>query len=256
MLPEQMHIKTLLHTLEVRLLSGGRQAEGEQIGLIASRLSHSRNFDRALERLYSVGGWDVMAVRLMWYAEQMRKSAVGTAPNDDLVEHRVSELAAAIPAVSQKGDQPVPVVAEAGRVDMRDALFRFGAGLEGLRRASFAGGMFSGLPEAALERVVNEAASLGRLASAQQSRDIIRFAHAFTHFATFVLEQGILNDVKVLQVISTANLTLQTVLETAEAEDFDSLYQIIELLENPRTLLQAKEQTSSLNTERSRTDNG
>ncbi|RPH35139.1 hypothetical protein EHM92_06755 [bacterium] len=96
------------------------------------------------------------------------------------------------------------------------------------------------MPETVLERVIGEAALLRLIASAQQSRDIARFAHALTFFATHVLEHGILQDVRVLQVIGTANLTLQTVLETAGAEDFDSLYQTIALLESPRTLLQSR----------------
>ncbi len=64
--------------------------------------------------------------------------------------------------------------------------------------------------------------------------------HAFTFFATHVIEHRILQDARVLHLIDTANLTLQTVLETAVAEDFDSLYQTIALLESPRTLLQSR----------------
>ncbi len=240
MLPEQMHINTLLHRLETTLQDSGRQGEGEKVGLIAARLSHALDIDKALEALYGVSGWDALAVRLMWYVEQMRRVSVGTTVNEDLLGHRLSELAMALPVLDKEesGSSPRPVAART--VDLRDALFRFGFGLEELRRSSFSEGRFSGLPETVLERVIGEAASLQLIASEQFSRDVARFAHAFTFFTTYVLEHGILQDVKVLHLISTANLTLQTVLETAQAEDFDSLYQTIALLESPRTLLQTQ----------------
>ncbi|MBP1648751.1 MAG: hypothetical protein H6Q30_2196, partial [Bacteroidetes bacterium] len=42
MLPEEMHINTLLRRMESKLLDGGRQGEGEMVGRIAVRLSHAR----------------------------------------------------------------------------------------------------------------------------------------------------------------------------------------------------------------------
>jgi hypothetical protein len=240
MLPEQMHINTLLQRLELRLLDGGRQGESERVGLVAVRLSHARDLNKALHVLYSVSGWDAVAMKLMWYVEQMRRALVGTTANEDLLRYRLSELAAAMPVPGEEENTADQSLAAARKADLREALFRFGSILEELRRASFVDGAFSGLPETVLEQVIGQAALLRVIASAQHSRDVSRFAHAFTFFATHVLEHRILQDVRVLHVINTANLTLQTVLETAEAEDFDSLYQTIALLESPRTLLQAQ----------------
>ncbi|RPH32526.1 hypothetical protein EHM92_08630, partial [bacterium] len=76
MLPEQMHINKLLHRLELKLLDGGRHGEGEMVGLVAARLSHARDLDRALRELYGVSGWDAVALKLMWYVEQMRQAVV------------------------------------------------------------------------------------------------------------------------------------------------------------------------------------
>jgi hypothetical protein len=238
MLPELMHITNLLHRLETMLLDSGRQGEGERVGLVATRLSHARDIDEALRALYGVSGWDAMAIKLMWYVEQMRNTAEGNAVSDDLFGYRSSELLAALPVSGEKDDLEDRGERAARAVDVRDALFRFGSRLDELRRASFTDGVFSGLPELILERIIGEAARLQVIATVQHSRDIARFSRAFTFFATHVREHGILQDVRVLHVISTANLTLQTVLETAQARDFDSLYQTIALLESPRTLLQ------------------
>ncbi len=240
MLPEQTYINALLHRLEMSLQDSGRHGEGENVGLIAARLSRAQHIDKALEVLYSVSGWDAVAVKLMWYVEQMRKSATGTAVNEELFGYRLRELVSALPWGSGVEGAKGQMLTAARHVDLRDALFRFGSVLEELRRASFSDGVFSGLPETVLERVIGESTLLQDIASEQRSRDIARFAHAFTFFAAHVLEHGILQDIKVLHVISTANLTLQTVLETAQAEDFDSLHQTIALLESPRTLLQSQ----------------
>ena len=238
MLPEEMHINTLLRRMESKLLDGGRQGEGEMVGRIAVRLSHARDLDIALRRLYGVIGWDTVALKLMWYVEQLRRAAIGATPNEDLLGHRVSELIAAMPVPGKQENAARQTDAAARRMDLRDALIRFGSVLEELRRASFTDGRFSGLPETVLERVIGEAALLRMIAAAQHSRDVARFAQALTFFATHVLDHEILQDARVLHLIGTANLTLQTVLETAVAEDFDSLYQTIALLESPRTLLQ------------------
>jgi hypothetical protein len=235
-LPEHMVINDLLQRMEEELLDCGRRGEGERIAQVAARLARARDLDRALESLYCVRGWEGVAVRLMWYGEQMRQAAVGHASDADLAGYRLSQLLAAMPAPSNSAlDQGR---ASGGRVDLGEALFRFGSALEQLRRASFADGGFIGLPETLLDRVIAEAAVLRMVASAERSRDVARFAHAFRFFATYVRKHRILQDVRVLQVLGSANLTLQTVLETAEAEDFDSLDQTIALLENPRTLLQ------------------
>jgi hypothetical protein len=238
MLPERMHINTLLHRMELNLLDGGRRNEGEKVGVVAARLSRARDLDQALQVLYGVSGWDGVAIKLMWYVEQMRKAAVGMTPNEDLETYRLAELIAAMPMPDEHRRAADPGLAVASRMDLHDALLRFGMLLEDLRRGSFADGAFSGLPERMLERALGAAAMLRVAATAQRSRDVARFTQAFAFFAKHVLEHGILQDVRVLHLIGTANLTLQTVLETAEAEDFDSLYQTIALLESPRTLLQ------------------
>jgi len=235
---EQMHITKLLQGLEAMLLDSGRRGEGEKVGLVAARLSHARDIDRALQALYGVSGWNAVAIRLMWYVEQMRHAAGGVSASGDLFGHQVAELLAAMPAPAAEERDVNRAPDLARTVDIRDALSRFGSALEELRRASFSDGAFSALPESILDRVIEESGLLERVASAQQSRDVARFAKAFTVFATHVREQGILQDVRVLHVIGTANLTLQTVLETAQADDFDSLYQTIALLESPQTLLQ------------------
>jgi hypothetical protein len=237
MVPEQTYITKLLQTLERTLLDGGRVAEGEMVGLVATRLSHAENIDTALQTLYGVSGWEAVAVKLMWYVEHIRRESPEGVASEAVFRHHVSEVRALLP-ITEDQKFPVDQAATAQSTDLREALARFGMALENLRRASFVGGSFSGLPETVLERVIGEAALLQMIASAQRCRDVARFARAFMFFATHVQEHGILQDVRVLQLIGTANLTLQTVLVTLQAEDFDSLYQTIALLESPRTLLQ------------------
>lgn len=234
-----MHINDLLRKLEMELLDSGRRMDGERIAQVATRLAHSQDVTKALESLYGVRGWDGVAVRLMWYLDQMRRSAMGNDPGEDLARFQMAQLLEALPVSAGGRGKERPV--REPQADLREALFRFGSVLEQLRRASFADGRFHGLPADQLDRVIAEAALLRAAASAQHSRDVARFARAFTFFATYVRDHEMLGDPRVLQVIGTANLTLQTVLETTEAEDFDSLYQTIALLENPRTLLQVQD---------------
>jgi hypothetical protein len=110
--------------------------------------------------------------------------------------------------------------------------------VEELNRRSFDADSFKEIDQDSLYRVLNESAALRHCAEVVENQDVVRFAEAFSTLVQFVVEQQVLRDVRVVNLLANANLTLQTILESAGEEDYDSLQQTIELLQTGRTLLE------------------
>ena len=47
------------------------------MGKLADAISTTTEIQATLDRLYSVQGWDAIALRLMWYIERARETGAG-----------------------------------------------------------------------------------------------------------------------------------------------------------------------------------
>jgi hypothetical protein len=66
---------------------------------------------------------------------------------------------------------------------------------------------------------------------------VVRFAQACTTFMQHVADTETFGDVRVVNVLDSANLTLQTATAAVVAGENDSLESTIELLRQPRSIL-------------------
>ena len=94
-----------------------------------------------------------------------------------------------------------------------------------------------GVEESRIYDILNELASLGEQAADAGKRDLSQFVSACSGFAQYVLDNSRLHDVRVVNILDNANITLQTVFETTGVEDNDSLQSTIQLLKQPKDLL-------------------
>jgi hypothetical protein len=226
----------VLRRLESVLIESGYQFEGGRVGLILQRLSRADNIRSVLADLYTVEGFDQFALRLMYYGETV-KDAFGAMPDDRLVEHHVRELFAALMAhpvhEAVNGAQNVPPTA-----DLNRALDAFNLAFQALKRESYRDEVFLRVERPPLEAFLQKTNDLGEVARKERSADVARFSAACSTFVRFVLDRNALNDVRVINILDNASLTLQTVLETAGDENVDALQQMIQLLSDPSTLLE------------------
>jgi hypothetical protein len=84
---------------------------------------------------------------------------------------------------------------------------------------------------------LNECAALETVAQELELTDAVRFCRSFGKFVRFAVEDHPPGDERVLNVLEAANMTIQTVLESYGAEDFEALQNMITLLEDPAGLL-------------------
>jgi len=230
---EREHILDVLQLLESRLTSSNRSIDAGRISLVRLALSSSQHLDAALESLYGVQGYDQIALRLMWYAE---KGSDPFAP--DLTEHVVSrradELLSMLPA-----ELPAPAGPGTGEPkSMAAAVDEFGVAVEALKAGAFREGQFSELTEELAARLRASVRPLSRAGALEENPDVGRFADAVARFLELVRARSLARDVRVVNLLDSANLTLQTAMQTHAAEDFDSLQEITRLLENPLPLLE------------------
>jgi hypothetical protein len=132
----------LLRRLQQRLIEEGHRVQGEMMGKVSDRISASADLDLALERLYSLQGWDTIALRLMWYAKRARAGGAGIR-RDTLIDHQVEELHGLLMAAPQATSmEPLPVHQPGGNVltgEVFEALHHFNTALEDLKRSAFEG---------------------------------------------------------------------------------------------------------------------
>ena len=218
-------------------MNRGRHAELAIIEKIVYKITHAENVMEELERLYSVHGFDQFALRLMWSLEHggMESRMLESSLIDYEVETLNSMVRSLKNGEKQKNEiQQLPSPKPLD--DFYEALHRFGRVIEEMHRKSFENENFKGVAPDLLYRVLNESTSLQHYATQAEKIDVIRFAEAFSSLVQYVIDHRLLEDVRVIHILENANLTLQTILETAGEED--SLQQTIELLRSGRSLLE------------------
>jgi hypothetical protein len=235
---EYSYVVRVLRKLESRLIESEHHLEGGRVGLIVQRLSKADNIRSVLADLYTVEGYDRFALRLMYYGETV-KDALGAMPDERLVDHHVRELFAAL--LSHPAPAATPEVQESPaetNADLGRLLEEFEASLQALKRCSFKDEAFTGVDRESLEGFLQKTNDLGVIARKEKVVDVARFSAACSTFVHYALDQGLLKDVRVINILDNASLTLQTVLQTAGEENVDALQQMVQLLEDPSTLLE------------------
>ncbi|MGB2960702.1 MAG: hypothetical protein WBD30_17615 [Bacteroidota bacterium] len=237
LMPEpQSHIVHVLQSLELPLRERGQREKWQMVSSIAENIRHADDLGSALELLYTVRGFDRFALRLMWYAEQASAVPAESA-SDRLVGYQLDRLLEDLLSSesSQKGEEAETPMS--GVHDLETGVRRFSAAVANVRKDGYKGGEFVGLTRPAVEALVKETEHLHAAASVERNSDVVQFSAAFARFAQFVLEKGLLQDVRVVNFMENASLTLETAVGTTGADDYDSLTQTTELLEKPDTLL-------------------
>jgi hypothetical protein len=230
---EREHILEVLQLLETRLTSSNRSLGAGRISVIRRALSLTQHLDAGLESLYGVRGYDRFALRLMWYAEKGRDPFAST-PTHDVISRRADEILSLLPSES-----PSPAVAGSEEPKtIAAAVDDFGVTIEAVKRGAFRDGLFSEVTDDMAARLGSSVQPLGRAAALEENSDVARFADAVGRFLGLVRARSFSRDVRVVNLLDSANLTLQTVMQTHAAEDYDSLQEITRLLENPLPLFE------------------
>jgi hypothetical protein len=231
----------LLRRLQQRLVEEGHRVQGEMMGKVSDRISASADLDLALERLYSLQGWDAIALRLMWYAKRARAGGAGIR-RDTLIDHQVEELHVLLMSAPQATSmEPLPVHQPGGNVltgEVFEALHHFNTALEDLKRSAFEGERFQGMREGLVDSALTHAGRLHQVSSASGNETLAQFAATFSMFLRYVIERDLFDDVRVAHLIDNASQSLQGLLESLGTEDYGALLQTIDMLQNPETLLE------------------
>lgn len=231
----------LLRRLQQRLVDEGHRVQGEMMGKVAERISASADLDLALERLYSMQGWDGIALRLMWYAQRARAGGSG-ARREALIDHQLEELHGLLMTAPQASTQdPPPGRQDGANVltgEVFEALHHFNTALEELKHSAFEGERFQGMREGLVDSALSHAGRLHQVSSASGNDLLAQFAATFSMFLRYVIERDLFDDVRVAHLIDNATQSLQGLLESLGTEDYGALIQTIDMLQNPETLLE------------------
>jgi hypothetical protein len=237
---EQSYLVRVLRKVESSLTTDHRLREGALLGKIIQRISHTNDVHRALDRLYCVKGFDQFALRLMWTVERAGIASNGL--QSAVIDHEVEALAGLLSSSGEAGDEDRQVSAgsRAGEslADLYNALHSFGKAIEEMKRRSYDRGKFTGIDVEMLYRLLNETAVLEAAATAASKEEVVWFAKSFSGFVHHVMDKNYLHDIRAMNVLDNANLTLQTVTQASGIEEYDSLSQTIELLQQPSRLLE------------------
>ena len=231
----------LLRRLQQRLIGEGHRVQGEMMGKVSDRIAASADLDIALERLYSLQGWDTIALRLMWYAKRARSGATGSR-RDALIDLQVGELHGLLMA-APAATSPDPTAGRqpGGNVltgEAFEALHHFNTALEELKRTAFEGERFQGMREGLVDSALSHGGRLHQVSSASGNEALAQFAATFSLFLRYVIERDLFDDVRVAHLIDNASQSLQGLLESLGTEDYGALLQTIDMLQNPETLLE------------------
>ena len=240
MIPLDNDTVLLLRRLQQRLSEEGHRVQGEMMGKIADRIAASDDLDVALERLYSLQGWDTIALRLMWYAKRARASGLGLR-RDALIDYQVDELHQLLMSAPQEGS-PEQAKRDASRPaltgEVFEALHHFNSALDELKRSAFEGERFQGMRQGLVDSALSLAGRLHQVCTAAGNETLAQFAATFSLFLRYVIERGLIDDVRVAHLIDNASQSLQGLLESLGTEDYAALEQTIEMLHSPETLLE------------------
>jgi hypothetical protein len=233
---EYGYIVRLLRKLEFSLSERGRQRDAGRVGQIIQRIARADDVRAALRTLYAVEGYDRLAQRLLYYADKMGPFLTEL-PDDRLINYHVGKLyEALVDAGSAEPRQKLVRLPPSS--DVSQGVEEFVAALHELRRNATEGEQFREIRRDDLERLLQKAHDLGGTAQRGGSPDIARFAACASTFVRFVLDRSLSKDIRVVNILDNAVLTLQTVLPSVGADDYDSLAQTNQLLADPATLLE------------------
>lgn len=233
---DRAHIVALLGALRDYLSATGRQADAGRASLIHDAVAQAPDLDRALEGLYAVRGFGDFALRLMWYADRSRDPLAGELTSE-FVSRAVNVLLGLLPPVhGPEGARPTPPPEAPPEVSA--AIESLGDLVKSIGRQTLDEQGFRGIPPRFLERLRKQAITLGRSAELENNEDVHQFSKAMERFIDLVITRDLAGDVRVLNMLDSAALTLQTASSTLAGEDIDSLQQTTQLLEDPLPLLE------------------
>ncbi len=232
----QTYIVRLLRHVESSLAGPGTELLRTRLGKVVQKISRADDLPGALETLYAVEGFDAVALRLMWVTERPVQAT-------DVLEHEVMEYEVRqmvwILRPSPAADRvALPPAAERPLDEFYEALHRFGKCVDGLRRPLPSKAEGNNGETDRLYHLLNECGTLEAAASRAGNDAAVRFCAAFGAFTQYALDEHRTADERVLNVLESANVTLQTVLETCSVEEDDALQNMISLLNDPRRLLE------------------
>jgi hypothetical protein len=238
---EQRYILRLLRKLESAATEEHNDNVKGLIGKLIHKISLSNDVQGVLETLYGVRGFEEFSMRLMWLVERGRTQSNGS---DSVVsDYEVEVLRSLVKPVANGSGSAAEqrkqesAGAEWSPEDFYDELNRFGRLLEDFKRKSRAGHVPRQIEPDMLYRILDGVLQLQHSAAAIRKKEVVRFAAALSHFLHYVLDNDRCEDARVVTIIDSANLTMQTVLQSAGTEDVDSLEQMTSLLQDPRELL-------------------
>ena len=235
----QSYIVRVLRKVETWLSDHSHSTEASRVGKLIQKLAQADDMHEALSALYRVEQFDQFALRLMWLMEAAERGDAGL--ENGMMEYQATVLGDLVVNAFKTDSAAREIAGPRMLPDQIDNLYvslhKFGRGVEELKRGSLEGGIFKGIQENRLYRILNELASLKEAAVAAGKEQVIHFGDACSEFIQYVLDNGLLNDVRIVNVLDNANITLQTVFEAAGIEDNDSLLSTIQLLKRPQDLL-------------------
>lgn len=237
---QHTYILRLLRELEGSLAGPGNEVARGVLGKITQKVSAARNINDALEMLYSVEDYDGFALRLLWCLERAGVSAPPL--NGAFVDYEVDQLASIFMQTmkgrwSETAEALTPSLSEPLE-SFYESLHRFGRSVEQCKRRAGDADEFRGMETDSLYRLLNECSLLETAALNAGKEDVASFAVAFAGCVQHILDHDLHRDIRSVNIIDNANLTLQTSLEAVGGEDFDSLRQMVALLEHPEGLLE------------------
>ncbi|MFN0159196.1 MAG: hypothetical protein ACKVRP_14140 [Bacteroidota bacterium] len=236
----QSYIVRLLRQVENSLDGSNSEYARGILGKVIHRIAHASSLPESLESLYSVEGYDEFALRLMWVLE---RAGVST---DDLalgvMDYDVAQLGSAFQnAVTGRSPASLPQIspqAVQSLEDFYEALHSFGRSVEDFKRRCAANSDGVSIDHDAFYRLLNHAGLVEIASLAVGKVEVAVFAAAVSKFIHHVLDKELFHDVRVMNILENANLTLQTATESTGGEDFDSLQQMTALLVQPSELLE------------------
>ncbi len=234
---EYGYIVRLLRKLEFLLAQRGEQREAGRLGQIIQRIAKSDDARGAAKALCAVEGYDRLALRLLYYADTLGP-LLTEIPDERLIDYHVEQLDRALRGADEATLTRRPPRHTPSQ-DVTGAMDQFVASVHELRRKAHPeGGTFDHIPREFLEALLRNAHDLGVTAERKNEGDISRFANSVTTFVHYVIDRSLFNDVRVVNILDNAVLTLQTFLPSVGADDIDSLTQTVQLLADPATLLE------------------
>ena len=232
----QSYLLRLLRGVEGWLGAHGHPSEASRVAKIIQKLAQTDDIHEALDALYGVKGFDEFALRLMWHLDLMERGLLEV--DNRALEHYASALGGILVAQDETPREAPEDMTFPEKIDQISIpQHEIGRVIEEIKRQSISPGVSNGIEERQLCRLVSGFSSLAEQATRAGRSDLSRLAAACSAFVHYVIDHALLRDVRVVNILDNANLTLQTVLECAGVEDDHSVESTIQLLNQPKDLL-------------------